>query len=122
MHWTYHKRAPIIPGRMRKWRNGHEGTARFGWFSRRRWLRCAPNLLWQARAQEAGKAEVRILVGFPAGGTVDAIARVVADKLKNAAGGPVSLDIENKPGAAGLVATKALLASPPDGTYCCWLA
>ena len=70
--------------------------------------------VWQARAQEAGKAEVRILVGFPAGGTVDAIARVVADKLKNAAGGPVL--IENKPGAAGLVATKALLASPPDGT------
>jgi len=57
---------------------------------------------------------MRILVGFPAGGTVDAIARSVADKLKNASGGPVL--IENKPGAAGLVATKNLLASPPDGT------
>jgi tripartite-type tricarboxylate transporter receptor subunit TctC len=67
-----------------------------------------------ASAQDARKPEVRILVGFAAGGTVDAIARVVAGKLKDVGGATVL--VENKPGASGLVATRALAASPPDGS------
>lgn len=63
-------------------------------------------------AQDAGKADLRILVGFPPGGTVDAIARVVADRMKT--GGGVVI-VDNKPGAGGMLATKALVASHADG-------
>jgi tripartite-type tricarboxylate transporter receptor subunit TctC len=66
-----------------------------------------------AQGQEAGRGEIRILVGFPAGGTVDSIARIVADKLAQEAGQAVR--VENRPGAGGAVATRALLASPADG-------
>ncbi len=66
-----------------------------------------------AQSVDVGKGELRILVGFPAGGTVDPIARIVAEKLAHQTGQPVL--VENKPGAGGAVATKALLASAPDG-------
>src|SRR5512142_2752887 len=67
-----------------------------------------------ASAQDTRKDELRILVGFAPGGTIDAIARVVADKLKGIVGGTVL--VENRPGAGGLVATRVLAASPPDGS------
>ncbi|WP_395139812.1 Bug family tripartite tricarboxylate transporter substrate binding protein [Schlegelella aquatica] len=57
---------------------------------------------------------VRILVGFPAGGGTDAIARTLADRLKDELGRPVI--VENKPGAGGQLAAQALKASPPDGS------
>ena len=57
---------------------------------------------------------VRILVGFPAGGGTDAIARTLADRLKDELGATVV--VENKPGAGGQLAAQALKASPPDGT------
>ena len=57
----------------------------------------------QAIAQEKFDRPVRILVGFPAGGTVDLIARVVADKMKDSLGQPVI--VENKPARSA--------ASPP---------
>src|SRR5690349_16913921 len=57
---------------------------------------------------------VRILVGFPAGGGTDAIARTLAEKLKDELGATVV--VENKPGAGGQLAAQALKASPPDGT------
>ena len=57
---------------------------------------------------------LRILVGFPAGGGTDAIARVLADRLKDELGVPVI--VENKPGAGGQLAAQALKAAAPDGT------
>lgn len=57
---------------------------------------------------------VKILVGFPAGGGTDAIARTLADKLKDELGAPVI--VENKPGAGGQLAAQALKAAPADGT------
>jgi tripartite-type tricarboxylate transporter receptor subunit TctC len=57
---------------------------------------------------------VRILVGFPPGGGTDAIARAVADRLKDELGVPVV--VENRPGAGGQIAAQTLKASPPDGT------
>lgn len=57
---------------------------------------------------------LRILVGFPPGGGTDAIARSLADRLKDALGVPVV--VENRPGAGGQIAAQVLKASPPDGT------
>lgn len=57
---------------------------------------------------------IRILVGFPAGGGSDVIARTLSDKLKDALGVPVV--VENRPGAGGQIAAQALKASVPDGT------
>ena len=65
-----------------------------------------------ARAQET-LDNLKILVGFPAGGTADVAARWIADKLvpahaKNAI-------VDNKPGAAGRIAIELLKNAPPDG-------
>ena len=57
---------------------------------------------------------IRILVGFPPGGGTDAIARALADKLKDVLGVPVI--VENKAGAGGQIAAQALKAAAPDGT------
>jgi len=56
---------------------------------------------------------VRVLVPAPAGGTMDVIARLLADQLTADLGQPVVVD--NKPGAGGSIAISAMLAAPPDG-------
>lgn len=58
-------------------------------------------------------APVRILVGFPPGGGTDAIARALADKLKDQLGVPVV--VENRAGAGGQIAAQALKSAAPDG-------
>ena len=65
-----------------------------------------------AAAQTA--KSIRILVGFPAGGGSDVIARTLADKLKDQLG--VSVVVENRPGAGGQIAAQALKAAAPDGS------
>ncbi|MGB3436256.1 tripartite tricarboxylate transporter substrate-binding protein [Achromobacter sp.] len=55
----------------------------------------------------------RILVGFPPGGGVDVIARLLARQLE-AGLGEVML-VENRPGAGGMLAAQELLAARPDG-------
>lgn len=65
-----------------------------------------------AHAQEGTPA--KIIVGFPAGGSFDAIARLLADKLKTELNRPVVVD--NKTGAGGRIAVDALKASPADGS------
>ena len=57
---------------------------------------------------------VRILVGFPPGGGTDAIARTLADKLKDELG--TSVIVENRPGAGGQIAAHVLKSAAPDGT------
>lgn len=66
-----------------------------------------------AAAAEPGKT-VRLLVGFPPGGGTDAIARVLADAMKDSLNAAVV--VENKPGAGGQLAAQALKAAPADGT------
>jgi len=56
---------------------------------------------------------IRLIVGFGAGGPTDIPARYVADKLGEALGKRVL--VENKSAAAGLIATRDLLAQPRDG-------
>ena len=65
-----------------------------------------------ATAQPQG-APVRLLVGFPAGAGSDAIARLLAEKLKDLLRSPVV--VENRAGAGGQIAAQALKASAPDG-------
>lgn len=57
---------------------------------------------------------IRILVGFPPGGGTDAVARLLADKLKDELN--ASVVVENRPGAGGQLAAQALKAAPADGT------
>ncbi|MDO9074006.1 MAG: Bug family tripartite tricarboxylate transporter substrate binding protein [Rubrivivax sp.] len=66
-----------------------------------------------AQYARAEARPVKILVGFPAGGGTDAIARTLADRLKDQLGVPVI--VENKPGAGGQLAAQALKAAAPDG-------
>lgn len=56
----------------------------------------------------------RILSGFPPGGTVDVVARRVADKLRGALARVVL--VENKPGAGGRLAVDELKRSAADGS------
>jgi tripartite-type tricarboxylate transporter receptor subunit TctC len=56
---------------------------------------------------------VRILVGFPPGGSSDTVARVVAQHLSPLLGQPVV--VENKPGAGGVIGSDAVAKAPPDG-------
>jgi tripartite-type tricarboxylate transporter receptor subunit TctC len=64
-------------------------------------------------AQDYPSRAVRILVGYPAGGGMDTITRIVAPKLSEALGQPFV--VENRPGASGGVAAEALVSSAPDG-------
>ncbi|MBT9550091.1 MAG: tripartite tricarboxylate transporter substrate binding protein [Hydrogenophaga sp.] len=56
---------------------------------------------------------VRMVVPAPAGGTMDVVARIVAEQLAADIGQPVV--VENKPGAGGAIAVQAMLAAPADG-------
>ena len=57
---------------------------------------------------------IKLMVGFPPGGGIDAVARILADKLKDELG--TSVVVENKPGAGGQLAAQALKTAPADGT------
>ncbi len=79
--------------------------------SRRIVLGSAAALGLPARAEDR---PLRIVVGFPPGAGIDTIARLIADKMRVSLGRPVV--IENKPGAAGMIANTTVKAAAPDGT------
>jgi tripartite-type tricarboxylate transporter receptor subunit TctC len=66
-----------------------------------------------ALAQSYPSKPIRLLVGFPAGGPSDVPARLIANKMQAALGQTVV--VENKTGAAGMIALKEMLAQPRDG-------
>jgi tripartite-type tricarboxylate transporter receptor subunit TctC len=72
-----------------------------------------PAISSSARAQTYPTHPVRIIVGFPAGGPTDIVARVMAQWLSE------RLDqefvVDNRPGAASNIGTEAALRAPPDG-------
>jgi tripartite-type tricarboxylate transporter receptor subunit TctC len=80
----------------------------------RRWLAiaglCAASL---AAAQDYPSKPVRLIVTYPPGGTVDAVARIVAPKLAAQLGQPVVID--NRAGAGGVIGGEAAARSAPDG-------
>lgn len=57
--------------------------------------------------------DIRLLVGFSAGGAVDLVARLVAEPLRPFLGQNVVVD--NRPGASGLIAAEAVAKGPADG-------
>lgn len=66
-----------------------------------------------ASAQEYPTRPVRWIVGFPAGGPTDLLARLLGQWLSERLG--QQFIIENRPGAGGNLATQAVANSPPDG-------
>jgi len=86
--------------------------------SRRRLLAAAaalsastmPSISW---SQTWPSKPITLLVGFPAGGTTDVVARVLGAELSRRVGQPVV--VENRPGAGGTIAFSAVQAAPNDG-------
>lgn len=66
-----------------------------------------------AHAQEWPTHTVRIVVAYPAGGAVDIVTRLLAEKLTAALGQPVIVD--NKAGAGGLIGSESVARAAPDG-------
>jgi tripartite-type tricarboxylate transporter receptor subunit TctC len=64
-------------------------------------------------AQSVAPRPVRVLVGYPPGGSADVTARVVMDVAAKALG--LSVIIDNRPGAAGAIANETLARAPADG-------
>jgi tripartite-type tricarboxylate transporter receptor subunit TctC len=64
-------------------------------------------------AQNWPTKPITLLVGFPAGGTTDVVARVIGNELSRRVGQPVVVD--NKGGAGGTIAFSAIQAAPADG-------
>src|SRR3954470_12118176 len=69
--------------------------------------------LTSAYAQDYPTRTVSLVVPYPPGGGVDAMARIVADKLSAALGQQVIVD--NRGGGSGVVGTRAVIKSAPDG-------
>jgi tripartite-type tricarboxylate transporter receptor subunit TctC len=66
-----------------------------------------------AAQQDYPNRPITMIVPFPAGGGVDVIGRIVAEKLATALGQPVVID--NRGGAAGVIGTRIAKAAAPDG-------
>lgn len=64
-------------------------------------------------AQPFPSRPVKLVVGYPAGGGADAVARALVNPLSQQLGQPVV--VENRPGAAGGIAADAVARSPADG-------
>src|SRR5262249_47263464 len=84
----------------------------------RRVLRIAALLLAFATSSALGQTypnrPVRVIVGYPPGGVTDLVARLVGPKLAELWSQAVV--IENRPGAAGVIAGAFVAESPPDGS------
>jgi tripartite-type tricarboxylate transporter receptor subunit TctC len=70
------------------------------------------SLMMTVSASAQDKPPLKILVGFPPGGSADVMGRLVADALRQDFSPIV---VENKPGAGGRIALAAVKAAKPDG-------
>ena len=66
-----------------------------------------------AKAEDYPIRPITLVVPFPAGGGVDVVGRIVAEKLTAALGQQVVVD--NRGGAAGVIGTRAVTKAAPDG-------
>jgi len=81
---------------------------------RRHLLALPAAALLPAAARAQADRNIRILVGFPPGGSIDIVARLLAEKMKDEL--KANILIENKPGAGGRVAADLLKSAPADGS------
>lgn len=73
----------------------------------------AAGALWPAHAQDYPNRVIKIMQGFPPGGNVDLIARILGGEIEKSLG--QSIVVEAKPGIAGALAAEAVARSEPDG-------
>ena len=66
-----------------------------------------------AAAESWPSRPLHVIVPFGAGTTTDIVPRIVFEQVSAQLGQPII--VENRPGAGGVVASQALVASPPDG-------
>lgn len=67
-----------------------------------------------ALAQQWPDKPIRLIVPAPAGGISDVVARLLAEQLRTNLG--VTVLVDNKPGGSAVVAERALMSAPADGT------
>jgi tripartite-type tricarboxylate transporter receptor subunit TctC len=79
------------------------------------WLACACclSVAVHAQAQSYPTKPLRLVVPFPPGGLIDAMARLIAPGLSKELGQPII--VENKPGVGGGLGAAELAKAPPDG-------
>ena len=80
---------------------------------RHRAVRSAPRRCPRRAQADYPNKPVRMLIGFPPGQATDTLGRAIAQKLSQQLG--QQFVVENKPGAAGIIATQAAMSSPADG-------
>lgn len=89
-------------------------------FSRRKALAAAGGAMAiaaaprHALAQSLPTGTIRVLVGFPAGGGTDVMARIIVEKLKEKTG--LNIIVDNRPGNSGNLACEMLKNGPTDGS------
>jgi tripartite-type tricarboxylate transporter receptor subunit TctC len=99
--------------------HGHPLRVNATQFPRRRFLHLAagaaalPTVSLTARAQSYPTRPVRIIVGFPAGGTSDVLGRLIGQWLSERLRQPFV--IENRPGASSNIGTEIVARAPADG-------
>src|SRR5258708_36739506 len=87
--------------------------------SRRRLLRLSADAAALPAVSRIGWSQgypvrpVRVVLGLAPGGSVDIVARLIGQWLSERLGRPFIID--NRPGAAGDIATEAVVRAPPDG-------
>jgi tripartite-type tricarboxylate transporter receptor subunit TctC len=70
-------------------------------------------VLGSAHAQTWPDKPIKFVVAAPAGSSIDVLARIIGEKLKDRLGQPIV--VENRPAAGGTAATDFVAKSPPDG-------
>src|SRR5262245_49526413 len=76
-------------------------------------LSCTAALSLNAAAQQYPTKSIRMIVPFPAGGGVDFMGRIIAQKLSERLGQQIVID--NRGGSNGIIGLQALMAAAPDG-------
>ena len=76
-------------------------------------LLCMQHAVGAEQAPTYPNKPIHLVVPFPAGGSADLVARIMAKPLGDKLGQPVVID--NKPGADGAIAAEAVAAAAPDG-------